>query len=94
MGADRDAFGLRGGKGLRHDLRIAGMKAAGDIDARDDIEHGGIVADPVGAKTFAAIAIQIDAAHDLAPLWRRKLPECLAGFALPVCGSATNSSRR
>src|SRR3984893_15539163 len=63
MRAGRDSLGLRRLEGPCHDLRIAGMKAAGDIDARDDIEHGVVVADPVGAETFAAIAIQIDAAH-------------------------------
>ena len=72
MRSDRNSLGLRAPKSLRHDLGIAGMKAAGDIDARDNIEHGGVVADLVGAKTFAAIAIQIDAAHGFLPLWRRR----------------------
>src|ERR1700682_3789512 len=76
MRSDRDPLRLRGAENLCHDLRIAGMKAAGDIDARHNIEHGVVVADPVGAEPFAAIAIQIDAAHGLVPLWRRQFHGC------------------
>ena len=64
------------------------MKAAGDIDARDNIEHGVVVADPVGAEPFAAIAIQIDAAHGFVPLWRRQFhdcPPCLTQLRRRIC---------
>jgi len=49
MCTDRDSRPSRAEK-LRHDFRIAGMKAAGDIDACDKFKHGGVVADPVGAE--------------------------------------------
>jgi hypothetical protein len=80
MRSDRDPLDLRRLEGLCHDLRIASMKAAGDIGARHNIEHGVVVADPVSAEPFAAIAIQIDAAHGFVPLWRRRFhgrPLCL-----------------
>ena len=71
MGTDGHAFVLGDTKGAGHDLRVAAMKAAGDIGRGDDVEHGRIIAHDIGAETFAAVAIEIDARHEIgAPLER------------------------
>ena len=49
--------------GLAHDIGIAGMKAAGDVDRSGELDHGGVMAHFPGAKTFAEIAIEIDSRH-------------------------------
>jgi hypothetical protein len=68
MGPDRHTLRFRRRKSLGHDFRIAGMKAAGDIDACNNVEHGGIIPHAVSAIPFPAIAIEIDARHDCGPL--------------------------
>ena len=44
MGADRDAACFRQLHRLAHDVGIAGVKAAGDVDGRRKLDHGGVVA--------------------------------------------------
>src|SRR4051812_45814365 len=46
---------------LPHDVGIAGMKAAGDVDRGGKLDHGGVIAHLPGAETFAEIAVEIDA---------------------------------
>ena len=60
MRPDRDAERLRLFEAIRHDIGIAGMKAAGDIGARDDAQHRGVVAHAPNAKTLAQIGVEID----------------------------------
>ena len=68
MGADADAARLRKLHRLAHDIGIAGMIAAGDVDRGRKLDHGGIVAHFPGTKTFAEIAVEIDSRHDGYPL--------------------------
>jgi hypothetical protein len=63
MCAHRDAALFGSVEGLRHDLRIAGVKAAGDVRRGDDGQHGLVVAALVGAETFTEIGIEIDSRH-------------------------------
>ena len=64
MRADSDTILLGDAEDFGHHFGIATVKAAGDIGAGDDAEHGGIIAHFIGAETLAAIAIEIDALHD------------------------------
>src|SRR5262249_11449359 len=64
MGPDCDSFCFCGGKSFCHDFGIAGVEAACNIDASHNVEQGGVIAHAICAKTFSAIAIQIDARHD------------------------------
>src|SRR5260370_783718 len=67
MGADADAARFRKLAGLAHDVGIAGMKAAGDVDGGGKLDHGGVVAHFPCAKSFAEIAIEIDGLHVWCP---------------------------
>ncbi|MNT47226.1 hypothetical protein D3C72_1839220 [compost metagenome] len=48
-------------EGLRHDLRVAGMQAAGDIGGADDIQDGFVVAHAIGAVSLAHVGVEVDA---------------------------------
>src|SRR6185437_6888027 len=67
MGADADAACFRQIHGMTHDIGIAGMEAAGDIDRRGKIDHGGVIAHFPRTKSFAKIAVEIDCGHDVHP---------------------------
>src|SRR3954468_16347138 len=58
MSADADAARLRKLNGATHDVGVAGMKAAGDVDGRGKLDHGGVVAHLPGAKPFAKVAVE------------------------------------
>ncbi len=58
--ADADAARFRQFDGVAHDIGIAGMKAAGDVDRGRELDHRGIVAHFPRAKAFAEIAVEID----------------------------------
>src|ERR1700688_4769419 len=73
VGADRDAARLRKLHGLAHDVGIAGMIAASDVDGGGEFDHGGVIAHFPWPKTFAEIAIEIDGGH-VCPLARMDLP--------------------
>src|SRR5215212_7198369 len=86
MSADADPAGLRKLDGPAHDVRVAGVKAAGDIHGCGKLDHCGVVAHLPSAKSFTEIAIEIDGAHVVSPCasgslvgrqrvsWRRYLP--------------------
>src|SRR5262249_49281028 len=59
MRADRDAAFLCEFECTGHDLRIAGMKPAGDVSRRYERQHRGIVTTPIGAVSFAKVGIEI-----------------------------------
>ena len=61
MGADGHAF-LCAREKARHDVRIAGMEAAGDIGAGHELEHGVVVAHAPRAEAFAEIGVEVDGA--------------------------------
>ncbi|MGX1164110.1 hypothetical protein AB7M16_000376 [Bradyrhizobium sp. USDA 372] len=65
MRADRDAARLRKLHRPAHDVGVAGMEAAGDVDRACELDHGGVVAHLPRTKTFAEVAIQIDCFHGL-----------------------------
>src|SRR5712671_2296333 len=51
-----------------HDVGIAGMEAAGDVDRGGKLDHGGVIAHLPCAKSFAQIAVEIDCRHVYVPL--------------------------
>ena len=59
--ADGDAAQCRFMQHAIDPRRIAGMKTAGNIRARHDVEHRRIVAHPPGAEALTEIAVQINA---------------------------------
>ncbi len=61
MRTDGDALRLGNGEGGGHDVRIAGMHAAGDIGRTDDRQHRLVVAHAIGAEAFAHVGIEVDA---------------------------------
>lgn len=61
---DGDATPCRGFERPKYSGRIARMKAASDIGARDDLDHRGIVSHAPRAVAFAKIAVEIDRFHD------------------------------
>src|SRR3979490_2907015 len=64
MSTDTDAARFRKLHGLAHDVGIAGMEAAGDVDRGSEVDHGGVIAHFPCAKSLTEIAIQIDC-HDV-----------------------------
>src|SRR5256714_86803 len=68
MCADADAARFRQFNRAAHDVGIAGMKAAGDVHRRRQLDHRGVIAHFPCAKTFAEIAIEIDGCHVAGPL--------------------------
>ena len=61
MRPDGDAERLRLNEAARHDIRVAGVKTAGDIGAGHDAQHRGVIAHAPNAKTLAQIGVEIDA---------------------------------
>src|SRR6266404_8351936 len=70
MRADTDAARFCKLHGPAHDVGIAGMEAAGDVDRGSKLDHGGVIAHLPCAKSFAEIAIEIDCCHVYVPLAR------------------------
>src|SRR6185437_8784419 len=68
MRADDDAARFRQFDGVPHDIGIAGMKTAGDVDRGGKLDHGGVVAHLPRSKALAEIAVEIDCCHDDGPL--------------------------
>src|SRR3954471_24926238 len=68
MRADADAARFRKLHRPAHDIGIAGMEAAGDVDRGGKLDHGGVIAHLPCAKSFAEIAIEIDCCHVHVPL--------------------------
>src|SRR3954468_23855520 len=66
MRADADAARLCKLDRLAHDIGIAGMEAAGDVDRGGKLDHGGVIAHFPWTETFTEIAAQIDC-HDVVP---------------------------
>ena len=60
VGAQGDAGLLGPVHGAAHHDRVAGVHAAGDVDARHQGDDVGVASDGVGAEAFAQIGIQID----------------------------------
>src|SRR5690606_14056317 len=56
---------VRGGQPERVEqpCRVAGVEAAGHVGARDDAEHGAVVAEGPGAERFAEVGVEVDAGH-------------------------------
>jgi len=75
MCADADAACLCKLYGLAHDVGIAGVKAAGDVDRGGKLDHGGVIAHFPRAKSFAEIAIEIDGRHVCVPLSNSSCPD-------------------
>src|SRR3978361_1054207 len=71
MPPDADAGRVRTLSRLAHDIGIAGMEAAGDVDRGGKLDHGGVIAHFPRAKSFAEIAIEIDGRHVVSPLSSR-----------------------
>src|SRR5690606_27902323 len=64
MRADADAARRRLFHHLADARRVARVKAAGDVGAGDDAEHGNIVAHRPGAEAFAQVTVEVDLRHD------------------------------
>ena len=63
VGADGNAMRFREHHGLRHDGRVAGMKAARDTRRSDEFYESFVVADAIAPEAFAHVAVQIDPRH-------------------------------
>jgi hypothetical protein len=59
MGADGHAELLGSNKGARHDVRVAGMHAAGDVGRTHDRQDRVIVAHLPCAEAFAEIGVEV-----------------------------------
>src|SRR6185503_14171494 len=68
MGAHGDAAFLRRGHRRGHDLRVAGVEAAGDVGAGDETQHRAVVAHAPGAEAFRHVAVEVDGWHAAGPL--------------------------
>src|SRR5258708_27071297 len=68
MRADADAARFRKLDRPAHNVGIAGMEAAGDVDRGGKLDHSSVIAHLPCAKSFAAIAIEIDCCHVYVPL--------------------------
>src|SRR4029077_12096500 len=70
VSADADAARLRQLHRVTHDIGVAGMEAAGDVDGGRKLDHGGVVAHFPRAEAFAEVAVQVDrAGHDVRLPW-------------------------
>src|SRR6266849_5060729 len=86
MRADADAARFCKLHGPAHDVRIAGMEAAGDVDRGGKLDHGGVIAHLPCAKSFAEIAIEIDCCHVRVPLREWILGQsCASASADGIC---------
>src|ERR1700753_3334096 len=65
MGTDRDAARFGKLHGLAHDVGVAGVIAAGAVDAGRKLDHLGVMTHFPGAKALAEIAVEIDGLHVL-----------------------------
>src|SRR5215475_11744470 len=63
MRADADAARFCQLHRAAHDIGVAGMKAAGDIDRGRKLDHRSVIAHLPGAEAFAEIAVEIDCLH-------------------------------
>ena len=63
MRTDRDAALGGGLHGAQDADRIAGVEPAGDIGARDDLEHRRVIAHAPCAVALAEVAVEIDRVH-------------------------------
>src|SRR4051812_22341895 len=63
MGPDADAARFGELHGVAHDIGIAGVEAAGDVDRRRQLDHRGVIAHFPGTKALAEIAVEIDCLH-------------------------------
>ena len=61
VSADGDARRLRPGDRLLDHARIAAVEATGDVGAGDQAKEPLVLADGVGAKALAEIAVEVDA---------------------------------
>jgi hypothetical protein len=59
LGADRHAPLGGGGADPAHRGRVAGVEAAGDVGARDDVQQRLVVAQPPGTEALAEISVQV-----------------------------------
>ncbi len=67
MRADGDAAPDRHLHGVQDAGRVAGMETAGDIGARDELDHGRVIAHAPRAVALAEIAVEIDRFHGHSP---------------------------
>src|SRR5262249_53260924 len=106
MGADRYAARFRKLDRLAHDVGIAGVIAAGDVDAAGKLDHLLVMAHFPGPKALAEIAVEIDVFHVPLPLLKScywfsasacQVRASIALTALPAtltsCSAAMLSSR-
>jgi hypothetical protein len=63
VGADRNAVFPRQAQRSPHDVRVAGVAAAGYVGRIDDGQHGGVVAHGPWAVALAEVGIQVNAWH-------------------------------
>src|SRR5215472_5022335 len=66
MGAHLYTACLGDPEGMGHDLRIAPVKAAGDIGRGHNRKHRIVITAAIGTETFTKIRIKIDRKHELA----------------------------
>ena len=60
LGADDDPALGGGGDGAPDGGRVAGVEAARDVGARDDVEHRLVVAEDPGAERLAEVGVEVD----------------------------------
>ena len=60
MGANADPLGQREPHRAAHDERVAGMEAARQVGAADDLQQRRIVAHLPGAEAFAKVGVEVD----------------------------------
>src|SRR4051812_26337754 len=74
-----DATRLREFNRSPHDIGIASVKTAGDIDGGGKLDHGGVVAHLPNPKSFAKIAVEVDCCHVVSP--------CVSGFLVSLAST-------
>lgn len=71
MGSNEDAFDLCKLDRLVHNVKVTGVLAASDVDSRDVLHHGRIVAESPIAIRFAHVAVDFgfdEGRHDVGEL--------------------------
>src|ERR1700704_6767997 len=67
MSPNADATRLRKLNRPPHEIGVASVKTAGDVDGGGKLDHGGVVAHLPGPKSFAKVAVEIDGRHVVSP---------------------------
>jgi hypothetical protein len=68
MRADADAIVFCPLERAMHHQGIPGVEPTGDVGGGNDLEHAGVIAERIDAKSFAHVAVDVDHSHRAPPI--------------------------